>query len=126
MSMNQHNLHNSHGEKNETTGAGAVAARETWTTDHSSATRVVAIDLNRLASPTAAPAGSAAGPNAAAAPAEPDPERKSAHRMAREEMLAAFRALREARLEQGEDELVIDAIVDDERPSSLREAIRRV
>ena len=29
-------------------------------------------------------------------------------------------------LEQGEDELVIDAIVDDERPSSLREAIRRV
>ena len=41
------------------------------------------------------------------------------------EMLESFRSLREARRDRHEDDMVIDAIVDDERPNSLSAAIKR-
>jgi|GEM_PF-5294100 len=39
------------------------------------------------------------------------------------DMLKAFRAMREVRRHAHEDEMVIDSIVDDARPNSLRKAI---
>ena len=105
------------------------------TLDAASATRVVAIDL-QVFNVGRQVQGDADGDGATAAMANDDAESNLQPKhvsgrlvelqpLTKEDMLESFRALRESRRDRHEDDMVIEAIVDDERPTSLTAAIKR-
>jgi len=103
------------------------------TLDAASATRVVAIDLqvfnvSRSVQPNMAETTEAMAND------EPEVDPQPLHVTGRlvefqpltqREMLASFRSLRESSRDRHEDDMVIEAIVDGERPHSLSAAIKR-
>jgi hypothetical protein len=119
--------------RNEMRGGDFDGTVPVTTLDVATATRIVAIDLQEFN----------AGENAQGrAEEERDPlvvsDLPPQHRpmpiagrgaetppLTRKDMLEAFSALREARRDRHEDDMVIDAIIEDARPNSLIAAIER-
>ena len=106
--------------------------RSVKTLDAASATRVVAIDLQVFNVSRQVQADAAKAKDVLAND-EHDLSLRPQHVAGRlvevqpltqREMLESFRALRESRRHRHEDDMVIEAIVDDDRPNSLSAAIK--
>ena len=107
--------------------------RPVKTLDSASATRVVAIDL-QVFNVSRQVQSNLEGKKEIVSNDEDEPSLQPRHITGRlvevqpltqRKMTESFRALREARRDRHEDDMVIEAIVEDERPTSLSAAIKR-
>lgn len=119
--------------KNEMRGGDSVGFAPVTTRDVATATRIVVIDLQEFNA-----RGNAQGSAEEARESVDAGDMTPQHRpmpitgrgavtppLTRKDMLDAFGALREARRDRHEDDMVIDAIIEDARPNSLIAAIKR-